>query len=78
MKALASRPELTFIFDLSRLSFLSSVGIAALMSLQKSLDARGGGLRLAGITAPILGALRRCKLDRQFHTFDSVEAALKS
>src|SRR5687768_11747242 len=62
IKILSTRPESLIVLDLSGLTFCSSVGISSLMHLQKTVEARGAQMRIAGLTPTILGALRRCKL----------------
>src|SRR5688572_5522952 len=78
MKVLAARTEPLIVLDLSGLTFCSSVGISALMHLQKSVEARGAQLRVTGTTPTILAALRRCKLDKHFKTFASADEAIRA
>ena len=78
LKILATRPETLIVLDLSGLSFVSSVGISALMHLQKSVESRGAQMRIAGLTPTILGALKRCKLDKHFTTFPTAGEALRA
>jgi anti-anti-sigma factor len=78
LKILAKRPESLLVLDLSCLTFVSSVGISALMQLQKSVESRGATMRISGLTPTILGALRRCKLDKHFTTFPTSAEALRA
>ena len=78
VKILAARTESLIVLDLSALTFCSSVGISALMHLQKTVEARGGQMRIAGMPSVILGALKRCKLDKHFHTYARADEALRA
>jgi anti-sigma B factor antagonist len=41
------------VFDLSRLAFIDSSGLGALLACLRQLHARGGDLKLCGVTKPV-------------------------
>jgi len=61
-RALVQNPRVTL--DLSETVFLSSAGIAAMVSLNRLAVQEGGGLRLVGCSPDIARTLRLLKLDQ--------------
>lgn len=64
------------IFDLSRLTFLASISIGALMRFHNSCKHWKGQMILAGSDENVLGSLKRARLDKVFVMASSVEQAL--
>jgi anti-sigma B factor antagonist len=64
------------IFDLSRLTFLASISIGALMRFHNSCKHWKGQMILAGSDDNVLGSLKRARLDKVFFMASSVENAL--
>ncbi len=56
----------TIVLDLSRVSFLDSVGLGAMVGLSKVARGRGGRLRLTGASEPVRKLLRLTALDAVF------------
>ena len=69
------KPE-RLIVDLSRVPYVDSSGIAVLIGAMQSLELDGGVFRLAGAQETVMTILESAKLDKYFHLFPSVEAAL--
>jgi anti-anti-sigma factor len=59
----ARRPGLV-VLDLAGLTFLSNIGMGALLAFQRAVARHGGRVRLDNVPAPIVNALRRVRLER--------------
>src|SRR3954452_373401 len=70
-----SRPVLA-VLDLSELTFISSLGLAALISFQRVVNRHGGTVRVAGLSPQFADVFRRTQLQQVFEMHDSVDAAL--
>ena len=66
------------IFDLSRLAFIDSSGLGALLSCLRQLQARGGDLKLCGMAQPVRALFELVRMHRIFHLFDTQEAAIRA
>lgn len=75
MPVLATKPRLV-IADLSQMTYLSSLGIGALLRFSNELQEAGGKLRLAGVQPMVITLLRRCHLDKAFEMTPDVDSAL--
>lgn len=71
----ATRPP-KLIFDLSRLTFISSLATGELAALAASLRTYDCRLGIAGAPPMTLSALHRVRLDHYYEMFDSVELAI--
>ena len=71
----AARPA-KLLFDLSNLTFISSLSLGELASLAAALRKFKSRLALAGVSPQIRSALHRARLDRQYEVFDTVAAAI--
>ena len=67
----------TVILDLSRVNFLDSSGLGAVVAVMKQLGAERR-LELAGLTPNVAKAFRLTRLDRIFQIHASVEEALRA
>jgi anti-sigma B factor antagonist len=63
------------VLDLSRVTFLDSVGLSLLVGLQRILSARDGVLYLAACTVPVLDLLEVTGLTPAFTLYDTVAEA---
>lgn len=70
----AAHPHIV-IFDLSRVTFMCSLTLGSLVSVHRSVIARGGRCIVAGASPDIDAVIRRCKLDAIFDLKPSVESA---
>lgn len=64
------------VFDLSRLSFVDSAGIGALLSCLRRLNALEGDLKLFGLLPQVRGVFELTRMQRIFDIFDTEEEAI--
>jgi len=64
--------------DCSGLGYISSFGITTLIRLHKRMAERGGHVKLAAVQSPLFRLLEITRLNQVFHTYPSVEEALKA
>lgn len=74
--ALPEIPRLVII-ELSGVTYLSSLGMGALLRFQNDVKDAGGTLRLAGLIEMVATLLRRCRLDHAFKIYPDLASALK-
>ena len=66
------------IIDCRKLGYISSLGIASLVSLQTKLRRRGGEVKLAAIFGRAMEIMRLVRLDKMFDIYGDLEFARKS
>ena len=66
------------VLDMSRVAFIDSSGVGALVELHRLLKRRGGELRLAGMTHPVATVFELARLYRFIKAYDTVEQAVRS
>ena len=66
------------VIDCSRLGYVSSNGIAALIRLYKKVVERGGHVKLVGVQGPLARLLEITRLDQVFRTYPALEDALRA
>ena len=64
------------VIELSRLDFISSVGLGEIISAHIRCCRHGIELKLAGPKPAISGILAKTKLTKLFHIYDSVDMAM--
>ncbi len=64
------------VFDLSRLEFVDSSGLGALLLCLRHLHAKGGDLKLCGIAKPVRTLFELVRMHKLFHILDSSDDAL--
>ena len=64
--------------DFQRLRFVDSSGLGALLSCLRQLHARGGDLRLFGMTRPVRSLFELVRMYRVFEIFNTREEAVRS
>ena len=64
------------IFDLERVSYISSVGLRVLMIASKALRARGARIAVAAMQPVVAEILEICRFSAVVEVFDTVDAAL--
>ncbi|HSI36887.1 MAG: STAS domain-containing protein [Phycisphaerae bacterium] len=72
---LESRPELVVV-DLSGATYLSSIGMGALLRFANRLAEVGAKLRLAAVPKMVASLLQRCRLDTAFEIRATVDEAV--
>ena len=71
----ARRPALA-VLDLSGVTFIGSMGLAAIMSLRKTVTRWGGRVRLAAVPQRIWDVVVHARLENSLERCDTVEQAL--
>jgi anti-sigma B factor antagonist len=66
------------VLDLTGLTYLSSIGMASLIRLQKRVREGGGSLRLSGVSKMLMALLERCRLEKAFDFYPDMDAALSA
>ena len=64
------------VLQLDEVEFVDSSGLGALVRLMQAARAKGGDLKLSGLTPRIRKVLEMTNLLRQFETYDTVEEAI--
>ncbi len=70
--------ERELVLDLSRLRFVDSSGLGALLSCLRLLSAKGGDLKLCGMTKQVRAVFELVRMHRIFDTYATQQEALKS
>ncbi len=73
-----SQPGKKLVIDLSKVTYLSSWGIGALLSLSSRVKKNGGRVVFANLHGEISEIIHIMRLNTIFHLFDSVEDAVKA
>jgi anti-sigma B factor antagonist len=76
--ALLDRKPKLVVLDLSRLGFIASAGMGAMIAFRRDLGKVGGEVRLAAIKPQVREALRRALFERIFQMYETVDAALSA
>ena len=66
------------IFDMSKLNFVDSSGLGALLSCLRQLHAAGGDLKLFGLTRPVRALFELVRMHRIFDIYDTREEAFNA
>jgi anti-sigma B factor antagonist len=66
------------VLDLSRLRFVDSSGLGALLSCLRQLTGRGGDLRLSGMSKPVRALFELVRMHRIFDIYPTKEEAIKA
>jgi anti-sigma B factor antagonist len=64
------------VLDLSRLRFVDSSGLGAFISCLRKLNARGGDLKLSGMSAPVRGVFELVRMHRVFDILATTDDAV--
>jgi anti-sigma B factor antagonist len=64
------------VFDLSQLEFVDSSGLGAFLSCLRHVQAKGGDLKLCGLSQQVRMLFELVRMHRIFHIFDTCEAAI--
>jgi anti-sigma B factor antagonist len=66
------------VLDLSRLRFVDSSGLGAFISCLRRLKARGGELKLAGMSKPVQGVFELVRMQRVFDILATRDDAVRA
>jgi anti-anti-sigma factor len=72
------RDEIRVVLDCDRLEYISSLGLGMLVRARAKMKKAGGDMKLARVHGPIATVLSVVNLDRVFHLYPTVEAAVTS
>jgi anti-sigma B factor antagonist len=68
----------TMVVDLTDLRFVDSSGLGALIAALKTAQAKGGDVRLCGLSSSVRTIFELTRLNRVFKMYDSTEDAVAS
>jgi anti-sigma B factor antagonist len=77
MRSVMARYPKVVIFDLSEMSYTSSLGMGQLVNCHRSAKQRGGVVRLAAVQPMVLDSFRRARLLEIMRDYPTIEAAAK-
>jgi anti-sigma B factor antagonist len=66
------------VLDLSRLRFVDSSGLGAFISCLRKLNARGGDLKLCGMSTQVRGVFELVRMHRVFDIYPTGEEAARA
>jgi anti-sigma B factor antagonist len=66
------------IFDLSKLEFVDSSGLGAILSCLRQLNSTGGDLKLCSMGKPVRALFELVRMHRIFEIFNTREEAIKA
>jgi anti-sigma B factor antagonist len=66
------------VVDLSRMRFIDSSGMGAMLSCLRQLSSRGGDLKLFGMSKQVRGAFELVRLHRIFDIFGTRDEAVRA
>ena len=66
------------VLDCGRLEYISSLGLGTLIRARARMKKAGGGMKLARVHGVIAAVISAVNLDRIFHLYPTVEAAVES
>ena len=66
------------VLDLSRLRFVDSSGLGAFISLLRKLNAKGGDLKLCGMSKPVRAVFELVRMHRVFEILVTREEAMRA
>jgi len=66
------------VFDLSRLRFVDSSGLGAFVSCLRNLQAKGGDLKLSGMSQPVRAVFELVRMHRVFDIYSTKEEAVQA
>jgi anti-sigma B factor antagonist len=70
--------NMKLVFDLSRLRFVDSSGLGAFLSCLRQVNARGGDLKLYGMSKPVRTVFELVRLHRIFDILTTREEAVRA
>lgn len=76
LKPVIHKDQRRVVLDLTKLEFINSDGLGALLEFRRNLTAVGGQLSLCGVTGQIAEVLRKTRLFQVFLIYDNPELAL--
>ena len=75
---LESPSQTKLVFDLSRLRFVDSSGLGAFLSCLRRVNARGGDLKLCGLSKPVRSVFELVRMHRIFDIHPTRDDAVRA
>jgi len=66
------------VIDFQRIQFIDSSGLGAILSFLRQVSARGGDLKLCGMTKQVRAAFELVRMHRVFDIFENREEAVRA
>ena len=76
LRSMVKKKPKTLVVDLSRVSYIDSSGLAALIEAMQNVEEYGGKFALAGLQETIRTIFDIARLDQVFQIFPDVDTAL--
>jgi anti-anti-sigma factor len=73
ISATAEQTQLPVVLDMSKVEFMPSLSLGALISIMQNLKRNDQRFILAGLQPKVRETLTACRLDKLFEIFDSVD-----
>jgi anti-anti-sigma factor len=73
ISAAVEKSQLPVVLDMSKVEFMPSLSLGALISIMQKLKKNGQRFILAGLQSKVRETLTACRLDKLFEIFDSVD-----
>jgi anti-sigma B factor antagonist len=73
---LISQDKVKLVLDLSKLSYINSSGLGILINLLKTVQVKGGDIKLTGLQGELRELFSITSLDQIFSVFSSVDEAV--
>lgn len=67
-----------FVFDLSKVEFVDSSGLGAILSCLRQLNSKGGDLKLCNMSSPVRAMFELVRMHRVMEIYDSRKEAVAS
>ena len=64
--------------DMSTLAFVDSSGLGSLLSCLRTMNNKGGKLKLIGMTKPVYSLFELVRMNRIFSIYDTKQAAIET
>ncbi len=78
MNTLVKENRVRLILDMTGVDFIDSSGLGSLVSSLRSVNAKNGDVKLAGLRQQVYSIFELTRLHRVFTIFDDVESAMKT
>lgn len=78
IEIITENKSMSVVFDLNKLQFIDSSGLGSFLSVLRTLNSRGGDLKLARMNGQIQTMFELVKMHKIFKIYNSTEDAIKS
>lgn len=72
----AIQSEYHVVFDMSKVNFVDSSGIGAILSCLRKLNSEGGDLKICSLTKPVRALFELVRMHKIFDIFNTLDEAL--